>query len=255
MYRSVAFGRSPIASQRFPFYLPGKELYHSIWDKSDFQQIFENNKKWVHKHLEEDPDYFKKLKMGQKPRYLFIGCSDSRVPANEIMGLSAGDVFVHRNVANLVVNGDMNLLSVLQYSVEVLKVRDVIVCGHYGCGGVKAASTIGTDHGLLEHWLRNIKDVIRVHQDELNTIEDEEKRHERLVELSVQEQCINLFANPIVQRSQVTHGYPRIHGFVYDIGNGYLRELEIDFKKEVSKLKDIYSHYDFSKIPGNEDPK
>jgi len=211
--------------------------------KIKFDQIFENNKKWVERHLKDDPDYFKNLSAGQSPQFLLIGCSDSRVPAQEILGLQAGELFVHRNVANMVVNGDLNMLSVLQYSVEVLKVQDIIVMGHYFCGGVNA-STLPKDHGLLEHWLRNIRDVARMHAAELKSIENDEERGRRLVELNIQEQCINLFANPIVQKSQALTGLPHVHGFVYDIGVGMLKELPIDLQQKLKPIYEVYTMYD-----------
>jgi len=211
--------------------------------KIKFPQIFENNKKWVEQHLQEDENYFKNLSVGQSPQFLLIGCSDSRVPSQEIFGLKAGELFVHRNLANMVVNSDLNMLSVLQYSVEVLKVQDIIVMGHYFCQGVKA-STRSKDHGLLEHWLRNIRDVSRMHAAELRSIEDDEERGRRLVELNIQEQCINLFANPIVQKSQTLTGLPYIHGFVYDISEGLLKELPIDLKTKLKPIYDVYTMYD-----------
>lgn len=219
----------------------GKEEKNSIWSTpDDFYRIFENNRKWVKENLDRDPLYFKKLAQGQQPKYLFIGCSDSRVNANEILGLSAGELFVHRNIANLCVNSDLNFLSVLQYSVEILKVRDIIVCGHYGCGGVEAAMN-ETDLGLLEHWLRNIRDVHRQHYEELREIDNIVDRRRRMVELNVIEQCINLFKNSIIQRAQAEHGFPRIHGFVYDIGEGIMHELDYqNFKDIIRQYRSIY---------------
>jgi len=219
-----------------------------IWEKpvNQFQQIFLNNKRWVQTCLQEDPEFFSKLAVGQNPQFLCIGCSDSRVPAQEIMGMKAGELFLHRNIANLVVNSDINLLSVLDYSINFLDIKDIIVLGHYGCGGVQAALT-KQDHGLVSHWLRNIRDVHRLHQDELLAIRDEKKRLQRMVELNVMEQCINLFGNSIVQKAQSLKGYPRIHGMVYDISNGYLRELDIDFRPLLKKYRDIYSVYSFRK--------
>jgi carbonic anhydrase len=211
-----------------------------LWTKPDFEEIFDNNIRWVESMKEQDPEFFEKLKHGQSPQFLFIGCSDSRVPAQEILGMKAGELFVHRNVANLVVNGDMNLLAVLQYSVEVLKVKDIIVCGHYGCGGVKAGCS-NQDLGLIEHWLRNIRDVKRLHRAEVEAIKDEEKQHHRMVELNVLEQCLHLYTNPIVQRAQKETGYPRIHGFVYDIGEGLIKDLKFDFKGHMKRMSSVYS--------------
>jgi len=153
-----------------------------------------------------------------------------------------GEVFVHRNVANLVVNTDLNLLSVIQYAIEVLKIKDVIICGHYGCGGVKAALE-NQSHGLIDHWLRNIRDVHRLHASELREIPDNNQRHRRLIEFNVKEQCVNLAANTIIQRSIKETGFPRIHGLVYDLSTGYLKKLDIDFKKEIKSHKDIYQVY------------
>ncbi|EMR01048.1 carbonate dehydratase [Cesiribacter andamanensis] len=191
------------------------------------KEIFKNNQAWVSQQLEKDPDYFRKLARGQNPRYLFIGCSDSRVPANEITGTEAGEMFVHRNIANLVVHTDMNLLSVLQYAVEVLKVQDVIVCGHKECGGVAAAMT-NQQFGLIDNWLRNIKDVIRLHAQELNSIPDEQARRDRLVELNVIEQVKNLCQTSVVQNAWKSGQPLQLHGLVYHVGEGILKELEID---------------------------
>lgn len=189
------------------------------------EEIFKNNRRWVSEKLQQDPNYFKKLATGQKPRYLFIGCSDSRVPASGISGTQPGQMFVHRNIANVVVHTDLNLLSVLQYSVEVLGVQDVIVCGHYGCGGVKAAMG-DQQFGLIDNWLRNIKDMISQHQDELEAIPDEEARFRRTVELNVIEQVNNLYKTTIVQNA-ISAGKPlRLHGLVYDIANGVLKDIK-----------------------------
>lgn len=189
------------------------------------EEIFKNNRQWVAEKLQQDPNYFKKLAVGQKPRYLFIGCSDSRVPASGISGTQPGQMFVHRNIANVVVHTDLNLLSVLQYSVEVLGVQDVIVCGHYGCGGVKAAMS-DQQFGLIDNWLRNIKDVISQHQEELEAIADEEARFRRTVELNVIEQVNNLYKTTIVQNA-INAGKPlRLHGLVYDIANGVLKDIK-----------------------------
>ncbi|CAM9130413.1 unnamed protein product [Phaeothamnion confervicola] len=212
--------------------------------------IFENNKKWVDASLADDPMVFERLKNAQQPTMLYIGCSDSRVPAQNMLGLTLGQLFVHRNVANLCINTDFSLLSVLTYAVEVLKVTDIIVCGHYNCGGVRAAME-NEDHGLLEHWLTYIRNVQRLHQAELQEISDPELRHQRLVELNVQEQCMSLFANPIVQRRQAQEALPRIHGWVYDVATGLLKDVKIDFKAEIRKYKDIYRLYDFPRGSGN----
>lgn len=228
------------------------DRYDSLDSSPELKPLFENNRKWVEECLKEDPEFFAKLQKGQKPQFLFIGCADSRVPAQSILGLKAGELFVHRNVANLVVNGDLNLLAVLQYAVEVLEVQDIIVCGHYGCGGVKAA-TMNKDHGLLEHWLRNVRDVVRKYRKELALIEDEELRYQRLVELNVQEQCLNLYRNPVVQRQQAQTNLPRVHGFVYDIANGILKKLKVDFASLVESEYAIYGVYDKKNGNGDSD--
>ncbi|NDK56585.1 carbonic anhydrase [Pontibacter fetidus] len=191
------------------------------------RKIMENNRKWVADKLSEDPDYFNKLALGQEPRYLFIGCSDSRVPSSAITGTGPGEMFVHRNIANLVVHSDMNLLSVLQYAVEVLKVKDIIVCGHYGCGGVAAAAS-NKQFGLIDNWLRNIKDVMRLHEREVMSIYDEETRLRRLVELNVIEQVHNLSKTSIIQNALLSDNPPRLYGLVYDIKEGLLRDLKVD---------------------------
>jgi carbonic anhydrase len=203
------------------------------------EKIFENNKKWVANKLAEDGDFFTKLANGQKPRYLYIGCSDSRVPVNEITGTGPGEIFVHRNIANMVVHSDINMLSVLQYAVEVLKVKDVIVCGHYGCGGV-AAAACNKQFGLMDNWLRNIKDVIRLHEQELMDIKDEEQRQRRLVELNIIEQVHNLSKTSIIQNARLSKEAPRLWGLVYDIREGLLRDLKVA-AKDFQQYDHIYS--------------
>ncbi len=204
-----------------------------------YQQVFENNKKWIASKLKGDAQFFEKLSKEQNPDFLYIGCSDSRVPANEIMGLEPGDVFVHRNVANLVVSIDMNVMSVIDYAVEHLGVKHIVVCGHYGCGGVKAAMQ-SQDMGLLNGWLRNIRDVYRIHQDELEAITNIDERYSRLVELNVQEQCINVIKTASVQKSFIHNGYPTVHGWVYDLHNGELIDLNIEFDKILKHIQKIY---------------
>ncbi|MER2997697.1 carbonic anhydrase [Pontibacter populi] len=203
------------------------------------KKILENNKKWVAGKLEEDPDYFNKLALGQEPRYLFIGCSDSRVPSSAITGTGPGEMFVHRNIANLVVHSDMNLLSVLQYAVEVLKVKDIIVCGHYGCGGVAAAAS-NKQFGLIDNWLRNIKDMMRLHEREMMSIYDEETRLRRLVELNVIEQVHNLSKTSIIQNAMLTDNPPKLYGLVYDLKEGLLRDLNVDINS-FKRYEHIYS--------------
>lgn len=194
------------------------------------EEIFKNNRQWVSEQLAKDPDYFTNLAKGQNPRYLFIGCSDSRVPANVITGMDAGDMFVHRNIANLVVHTDMNMLSVLQYAVDVLKVKEIIICGHKECGGVAAAMTT-RQYGLIDNWLRYIKDVIRLHADELKAIPDEKERRDRLVEINVMEQVKNLCMTSIVQNAWQRGQDLNVHGLVYHIGEGILKKIEVDLSE------------------------
>lgn len=206
----------------------------------NYHKIFEFNKRWVEEKVKEEKDYFINHYKEQNPNYLYIGCSDSRVPANVITGLDMGDLFVHRNIANVVSNNDMNFLSVLQYSIEVLKVKHIVVCGHYGCGGVKAAME-SRSYGLLDNWLRNIRDVYRIHQDELKLIKNEEYEYDRLVELNVIEQCYNIIKTSYLQNSYLQHGYPIVHGWVYNMKNGYLKDLEINFLNLLKKVQEIYN--------------
>ncbi|HMO39948.1 MAG TPA: carbonic anhydrase [Saprospiraceae bacterium] len=204
-----------------------------------YDKVFENNRDWVKRSTDEDPNFFLKLSQEQHPDFLWIGCSDSRVPANQIMGLQPGEVFVHRNIANIIPNTDINVHSVIQYAVTVLEVKHVIVCGHYGCGGVKAAMQ-SKDLGKINMWLRNIRDVYRLHYDELEAIEDMNARTNRLVELNVQEQAINVIKTSFVQKSFIEKGFPLVHGWVYDIGNGLLKDLKIDFEKVLQNIQKIY---------------
>ena len=196
---------------------------------SDFyKKILDNNKEWVETNLAKDPNYFKDLSTGQNPPLLWIGCSDSRVPANEITGTRAGEVFVHRNIANLVIHTDMNMLSVLDYAVNALKVKHVLVCGHYGCGGVKAA--MGNESiGVIDNWIRNIKDVYRVHNEELSAIEDENKKFNRMVELNVIEQVYNLAKTSIVQNAWNNGQELYLPGWVYGLNSGYVTDLNVNF--------------------------
>ncbi|WP_226163230.1 carbonic anhydrase [Hymenobacter terricola] len=202
--------------------------------------ILENNKHWVSERNAEDPEFFHKLANGQSPKYLFIGCSDSRVPASGITGTGPGEMFVHRNIANLVVHSDMNLLSVLQYAVEVLGVKDILVVGHYGCGGVAAAAS-NKQYGLIDNWLVNIRDVIRLHETEFLRIKDEEQRLRRLVELNVIEQVRNLAKTNIIQNAMRGENPPRLHGLVYDIADGVLKDLQIDGDDVMAELEHIYA--------------
>lgn len=190
-----------------------------------YEKLLLENKAWAAEKVAEDPDYFNRLAHIQTPEFLWIGCSDSRVPANEITGTQPGEIFVHRNVANLVLNTDTNLLSVLDYAVVHLKVKHVIVCGHYGCGGVKAATTQQDFKLVLNMWLRNIKDVYRIHRQELDSIKDEESRTNRLVELNVKEQVMNLAKTSIIQRAWKERQGPALHGWVYDLKDGIINPV------------------------------
>ena len=204
----------------------------------NIKQIFKNNQKWVQEKLKIDLDYFKNLSEGQNPDILYIGCSDSRVTAEELMGVSPGEVFVHRNIANMIPNTDLSSMSVINYAVSHLKVNHVIVCGHYYCGGIKAAME-SQDLGILNPWLRNIRDVYRMHKEELNKINDEEKKYKRLVELNVQEQCLNVIKTAEVQSSYRERGIT-VHGWVFDIHTGMLIDLKIDFAKILNNIREIY---------------
>lgn len=203
--------------------------------------VFKNNETWISDKLSLNPDYFTELSKGQTPEFLYIGCSDSRVTAEDLMGIKPGEAFVHRNIANLVNNVDLNVMTVLNYSVRHLKVNHVVVCGHYNCGGVKAAMQ-PADMGILNPWLRNIRDVYRIHRDELNAIEDEGKRYDRLVELNVQEQCVNLLKTAAVQEAITERGLT-VHGWVFDIRTGKLVDLKIDFEEILKDIKEIYNLY------------
>ena len=203
------------------------------------QQILDNNKQWVADKNAQDPEFFNRLANGQTPRYLFIGCSDSRVPASGITGTGPGEMFVHRNIANMVVHTDMNLLSVLQYAVEVLGVQDILVVGHYGCGGVAAAAN-NKQYGLIDNWLVNIRDVVRLHETELLRIQDEKLRLRRMVELNVIEQVHNLAKTNIIQNAMRTDKPPRLHGLVYDIADGVLKDLEVNEHEMLQQMEHIY---------------
>jgi len=190
-----------------------------------YEKLLQDNKTWAAAQIEKDPEYFERLVHLQAPEILWIGCSDSRVPANQITGTEPGEIFVHRNVANLVVNTDVNLLAVLDYAVTHLKVKHVIVCGHYGCGGIKAASTKNDYKPVLNMWLRNIKDVMRHHRNELEKIVDEKELFDRLVELNVQEQVYNLAKTTIIQRCWEKEERPDLHGWVYGLKNGIIKPI------------------------------
>jgi carbonic anhydrase len=199
---------------------------------SDFyKKIIDNNKKWVEDQLNIDPDYFKDLAKGQTPPLLWIGCSDSRVPANEIIGAKPGEVFVHRNIANMVIHSDMNMLSVLDYAVNVLKVKHVIVCGHFGCGGVKAA--MGNQSvGIIDNWIRHIKDIYRLHHVYLDSIIDENERFNKFVEINVKEQVYDLAKTSIVQSAWKSGQELSIHGWVYGLNSGFVTDLGVNFSSD-----------------------
>ena len=206
--------------------------------EKSYARLIENNKTWVAEQLQLDPNFFENLSKGQAPEYLWIGCSDSRVPAESITGTEPGEMFVHRNIANMVVHSDMNMLSVLSYAVEVLKVKHVIVCGHYGCGGVMAAMK-NQQFGLIDNWLRHIKDVYRYHHKELDAIEDETLRARRFVEVNVQEQVHDLGKTSIVQNAWKRNQPLHLHGWVYDIHDGLINDLGVN----LTCPKDLHNVY------------
>jgi carbonic anhydrase len=194
------------------------------------------NKAWAQEKVSDDPDFFKRLSSIQTPEFLWIGCSDSRVPANEITGTQPGEIFVHRNVANMVVHTDLNLLTVLEYAVRFLEVKHIIVCGHYGCGGIKAAAS-KQDFGIINKWLRNIKEVYHFHRKELEEISDEDKKIDRLVELNVMAQVSNLAKTAIIQKFWSEKKYPTIHGWVYGLNNGLIKPiLQMDYNSKIDEI-------------------
>ncbi|MAM19504.1 MAG: carbonate dehydratase [Christiangramia sp.] len=203
-----------------------------------YNQLKANNKEWVAQQLEKDPAFFSKLENGQQPPLLWIGCADSRVPANQIIGAQPGEVFVHRNIANMVVHTDMNMLSVLDYAVNALKVKHVIVCGHYGCGGVKAA--MGNDSiGLIDNWIRHIKNVYRLHKTEIDSIEDEKQKWDRFVELNVKEQVFDLAKTSIVQNAWHNGQDLQLHGWAYGVGDGIVKDLDVNISSD-KQLDSVY---------------
>ena len=203
-----------------------------------YKKILDNNKKWVENQLAVDANYFNDLAKGQQPPLLWIGCSDSRVPANEIIGAKPGEVFVHRNIANMVIHSDMNMLSVLDYAVNVLKVKHIIVCGHYGCGGVKAA--MGNQSiGLIDNWIRHIKDVYRLHETYLNSIEDEEERFNRFVDVNAQENVFDLAKTSIVQNAWRNGQDLTLHGWAYGLNSGYVTDLGVNMSSN-EELDEVY---------------
>ncbi len=205
-----------------------------------YKQIFENNRKWIAEKKASNEEFFENLAKGQNPDYLYIGCSDSRVTAEDLMGMQPGDVFVHRNIANIVNPNDLNAMSVINFAVEHLQVKHIIVCGHYFCGGIEAAMQ-EKDMGIMNQWLRNIRDVYRDHRDELNVIEDDEKRNNRLTELNVVEQCVNVIKTAEVQKAYMASGYPIVHGWVFNVKNGELIDLNLDFHKILKEVQEIYN--------------
>lgn len=214
-----------------------------------YKHIFENNKNWVREKTDLDPQYFHRLAQGQNPPILWIGCSDSRVPANEITGTQPGEIFVHRNIANMVIHTDMSMLSVLDYAVNVLKVKHVIVCGHYGCGGVNAA--LENKHfGLIDNWLRHIKDVYRLHKAEIDSIHNKEEKSRRFVELNVEEQVFDLAKTSIIQNAWANNQFLQLHGIVYDVANGVLKDLNINITDN-QQLDKVYQ-LDIDNILKNE---
>lgn len=228
-------------------YSPGVNHLENLRDP-DIDVIFDRNQKWAAEKVLRDPEFFQRLSNGQQPKYMFVGCADSRIPAETVMGMQPGDLFVHRNVANLAVNNDLNFLSVLQFAVEHLQVGHIIVCGHYGCAGVYHAMKPTDTGGILENWLRNIRDVQRLHHTELEGICDETARFKRVVELNVIEQCVNIFKFGIVQRkrkqslAKTGKNVPQIHALVYDITTGLLHELPLRayFEHYATMYKDVY---------------
>jgi carbonic anhydrase len=207
-----------------------------------YEALLSENKSWAADMVKADPDYFKKLSGLQTPEYLWIGCSDSRVPANQITGTQPGEIFVHRNVANLVVNTDVNVLSVLDYAVNHLKIKHVIVCGHYGCGGIKAAITRHDFKPVLNMWLRNIKDVYRIHRSQLDLLFDEEEKTNRLTELNVMEQVFNLAKTSIIQRAWKNEQRPDLHGWVYGLKDGIIKPVYE--MKAGTTVDDLYEYDD-----------
>ncbi|MCC7331300.1 MAG: carbonate dehydratase [Flavobacteriales bacterium] len=207
-------------------------------EKAFYKSLIDNNRAWVERRLSQDSEYFTKLAHGQQPPLLWIGCADSRVPANELIGAQPGEVFVHRNIANMVIHTDMNLLSVLDYAVNTLKVRHIIVCGHYGCGGIRTA--MGNQHvGIIDNWILHIKDVYRFHKTELDNIQDFDKRFDRFAELNVIEQVYDLAKTSIVQNAWESKQELHIHGWIYNIGSGLVQDLNVNFHDN-NDLDEVY---------------
>jgi len=205
-----------------------------------YEEIFEKNRQWVSRMKATDEQFFEKLSKGQNPDFLYIGCSDSRVAAEDLMGLQPGEVFVHRNIGNVISNTDLNVMSVINYAVAHLHVKHIVVCGHYHCGGVKAAME-PQDMGIINPWLRNIRDVYRMHKDELNALTNENERYNRLVELNVEEQCFNVIKTAVVQRTYLKNNFPLVHGWIFDMKTGELIDLMLDFQKMLKEVQEIYN--------------
>jgi len=241
-----------IAKLRVQLRQSSSSVHHTTEGKAedpDIAKLLENNKKWVEEQHRLDPNFFHKIGAPQSPKYLYIGCSDSRVPANQILGLGPGEVFVHRNVGNQVNGSDLNCLSAIEFAVKFLGVKHIIVAGHYDCGAVRASMT-KQDLGLLENWIRSIRDVYRIHHHSMALVEDPEERHKRMVEYNVIEQCLNLYKTGVVQKTRMEcikrgeqQAYPRVHAMVFDPKVGLLRKLPVNFKKAISQFKDIYDMY------------
>lgn len=210
--------------------------------EKSYNDLLDGNKRWVARKLDENPDYFNELIKGQKPPILWIGCADSRVPANEITGTKPGEIFVHRNIANMVVHTDINMLSVLDYAVTVLEVKHVIVCGHYGCSGITAAMD-NRYYGIMDNWIRNIKDVHRLHKEELDAITDEDQKARRFVELNIIEQVYNLSKTSIIQKAWEKREQPHLHGWAYDLSTGFISDLGVTMRDNTD-MASIYK-FDF----------
>jgi carbonic anhydrase len=238
----TALSQAPAAPRR-PAFSHGRDFSatgrarHAL--TSPAEKIFANNREWVAKQLKTNPGFLTNLSAPQEPEYLWIGCSDSRIPVEQIAGLGPGEVFVHRNIANLVMANDLSATSVIQYAVEHLKVKHIIVKGHYGCGGVLAAMG-NQDMGMLNPWLTNIRLVYRLHHEELDAIADADQRYRRLVELNVMEQCRNVMATAVVQQAYAKQGFPKVHGWVFDMETGLLKDLEFNFERAMKDVKKTY---------------
>jgi carbonic anhydrase len=226
--------------------------FASAAEDPKFESILVANKAWREKKLSEDPTFFKELGKEHKPDFLYIGCSDARLAVADLTGIKMGKLFVHRNIANMVVSSDLNLLSVLTYAIDHLHVKHILVTGHYDCGGIRASMKKLDFGGVLDAWLQNIRDVSRLHKDELDAIQDDEERHRRLVELNVMEQCLNLYKTSVVQKKRLdTHAdksqpfaYPRIHGLVFDPSTGILKKIDINYREKIAELHDLYDLFE-----------